>query len=417
MSRAVIVRWALAGCVVVVSGMAGVPATADSEGRRPAAPVVTVEAASVSWDTGRPAGGAGPEYLSDDGERVLFFSDSSDLIPRPPRFGYHLYVRDVVAETTQIVTARSDGTPAPGSSFNGMGFSGDGRFAAFGWNNPRLSPTGSDPAEYVFVKDLDTGHLDAIRGEGAGVTAGSRPVHIKVDEISRNGRYVSGSGAFVGESVSGSVAFLLDRRTDRWRWVCPPGGQCRSEALSDNGRYLVHSRGATGGAPSYWRYDRRTGTSTPVPRGPISDLSVMGLTVFSGNGRLMVVNWEDNYTGESTVLLYRTRDMTILKELSPDALMLVKGISHSGRYMVLTANPDGFRWFQTYRWDRATDTYTLVTRNTDGEPGNFRSSGRGISADGDTVLFNTGANNLVTGDQRGRDDPSYYDSFVAHIRP
>lgn len=227
----------------LVSGLVaagGVPAAADGDAAAASAVRVEVEAASVHWRTGRPAGWTGAQEMSDDGRMVLMFSTASTLIPDPPRGRFHLYVRDRVAGTTRVVTSRSDGTPAPGLVWDGMGISGDGRFAAFSWRSRKLSPTGKHPRRYVYVKNLRSGELDAIRARGSGMMAGYRVLDLNVQGISRHGRYVTGTAAFAAPSGTKVVAFLLDRRTNASTWICPGARVCHVGELSDNGRYLTY---------------------------------------------------------------------------------------------------------------------------------------------------------------------------------
>lgn len=290
---------------------------------------------------------------------------------------------------------------------------------AFAWKARRLSPTGEHPGQYAYVKNLRSGHLDAIRGRGSKVTKGQRPYSLNVKAISRHGRYAAGNGAFQGEPWASVVGYLLDRRTGTWHWICPTGGHCHVEAMSDDGRYVVYSFNAIGGFPSYFRYDRVSGESTPIPRGPASEKSVMWKTVFSGDGRVMVTSWTDNYEGGTAVLVHRTRHMKVVEVLGTEEPMSADGISVTGRFLALTANPDHLRWFQTYRYDRRGGKYTLLSVNADGEPGNFWSGPSDMSADGRTVVFNSGASNLVPGDRRRGSfyDFDNWDAFVATVEP
>ena len=145
---------------------------------------------------------------------------------RPPEHlkeGFHIYLRDLEAGTTTVVNSRGDGQPVPEGSVTGMAISGDGHFAAFGWDGNRLSPTGELAREYVFVKNLDNGHLVATRIRPSGLTDGTRLCGLTVRAMSRNGRYVAGTGCVQPAHEPSEAHFLLDRHTDRLRWITRTG--------------------------------------------------------------------------------------------------------------------------------------------------------------------------------------------------
>lgn len=414
--RALALSAAIAGTLPASAG-AGIPAVGQDAAE--VDPQAEVQAVSVHWRTGRPVGWTGAQELSDDGRMVLFDTEGP-VIPDPPEFGLMLYARDMLRGTTEVVNARTDGTVVPGSSWTGMGLSGDGRFAGFAWSARELSPTGKHPEQYAYVKNLRSGHLDALRAHGSAATRGKRPSYVNVKEISRHGRYLAGNGSFdLGGPWGRTFAYLLDRRTGTWTWICPPGGDCHVEGMSDNGRYLAYYYNPDDGPPDYYFYDRVSGQSRRIPRGPIGDDWVVFWPLFSGNSRIMVVDWVNYDTGKELNVLYRTSDLRIIAVLGREESMGVNALSHTGRYLAVSANPDRFRWSQSYRYDRRTGEFVHLSVNAAGEPANYWSLSTGISADGRTVVFNSGASNLVPGDQRlgSLSDSANWDSFLATVEP
>ena len=113
-------------------------------------------------------GGAINPSLSANGRFVVFYSNSSDLVPNDAYGG--VFVRDMVAGTTTLVNVNAAGT---GSSNGGAIFpvmSPDGRFVAFDSSSTDLMPNFpfQTPTQNVFVRDLVAGTTELISVNAAG---------------------------------------------------------------------------------------------------------------------------------------------------------------------------------------------------------------------------------------------------------
>ena len=134
--------------------------------------------------------GPGSELIfSPDGERLAFTSTATDLTANPPDNtpasgpvgGFspvsNLYVRDLSAGTTALISATPDGHIASGSSTSPL-FSPDGTRLAFLSTSTNLTsePAGStptDPFRYAFVQNLFVRDLAAGTTTLASVTTGN----------------------------------------------------------------------------------------------------------------------------------------------------------------------------------------------------------------------------------------------------
>ena len=93
------------------------------------------------------------DSISADGRRVAFNSDSENLV-RDARFGINTYVRDLVIHTTALVNRAAGASGAAGNSDSGGGsLSGDGQLIAFGSFAGNLTPDDTRGGG-VFVRDL-----------------------------------------------------------------------------------------------------------------------------------------------------------------------------------------------------------------------------------------------------------------------
>ena len=97
--------------------------------------------------------------LSADGRYVAFSSEADDLTSIKTKGGGSIYVRDLQAGTTQLVDVAADGTsPANGPSFNPV-ISADGRYVVFASRATNLVAGINFPADlagsnFIYVRDL-----------------------------------------------------------------------------------------------------------------------------------------------------------------------------------------------------------------------------------------------------------------------
>jgi Tol biopolymer transport system component len=125
----------------------------------------------------QPSAGAsfGPS-VSADGRYVAFSStarfDDRPAPPRPTRPVVHLYVRDLTTSATTRVSARPDGAPPNGSSYDAA-ISADGRYVAFVSDATDLVKGDGNRASDVFLFDASTRTTVLVsRSEGAGSANG-----------------------------------------------------------------------------------------------------------------------------------------------------------------------------------------------------------------------------------------------------
>ena len=158
---------------------------ADPDANGPAEDVYRYDLSSgaisrVSLDqAGRqpPAGASFGPSVSADGRYVAFSStarfDDRTAPPRPTRPVVHLYVRDLTTSVTTRVSARPDGAPPNGSSYDAA-ISADGRYVAFVSDATDLVKGDGNRASDVFLFDASTRTTVLVsRSEGAGSANGT----------------------------------------------------------------------------------------------------------------------------------------------------------------------------------------------------------------------------------------------------
>jgi Tol biopolymer transport system component len=148
--------------------------------------------ASVTFDNSAGANGpSGGPSISADGRFVAFSSEADNLSPDDDNGVVNIFVRDLVAETTTLVSRApgSAGAAASGSSV-GPAISADGRFVAFPSEADNLSEDDIDIFENVFVRDL-VAETTTLVSRAPGPTGAAASESSLVSAISADGRFVA----------------------------------------------------------------------------------------------------------------------------------------------------------------------------------------------------------------------------------
>ena len=205
--------------------------------------------------------------VSADGRSVVFMSNASNLVAGDTNNGFDVFVRDLVAGTTERVSVASDGTQANGISYSAT-ISADGRYLAFESQASNLVPGDTNNAPDAFVRDRQAGTTERVSvsntgQQSVGDLSSLRPA------ISADGRYVAfnsyADNLVPNDPDNGFDLFVRDRVASTTELINPPGGvEANSEpTMSDDGRYLVYST-IRAGTESLFLHDRQTGLEQQV---------------------------------------------------------------------------------------------------------------------------------------------------------
>lgn len=140
--------------------------------------------------------GSGPSYepdISDDGRYVVFTSNANDLVQTDSNGQADVFVRDLVAGTTRLVSvARGDDDSADGES-SAPAISPDGGFVSFSSDAPDITAGDRNKHQDVFMRNRGSGRtqlISAARGRG-GQNRGIEGGFAAVSDVSTNGRFVA----------------------------------------------------------------------------------------------------------------------------------------------------------------------------------------------------------------------------------
>ncbi len=185
MKRASLIA-AVSFCLTFVTG----PPSWDFEAS--AAELVSVNDSGTDSGNGRSSMSFIHTNLSADGTKIAFWSFASDLGPNDTNGFADVYVRDLSAGTTTLVSVNDLGTSGNGDSSNAV-ISADGTKVAFSSRAGDLGPNDTNGFTDIYVRDL----------------TGGPTTLVSVNDLGANGGNGSSSNAVI--SAEGTkVAFLSD---------------------------------------------------------------------------------------------------------------------------------------------------------------------------------------------------------------
>jgi Tol biopolymer transport system component len=181
----------------------------------------TTTLASVGEDaTGLGNAASSSPAFSPDGTRVAFRSASSlvpEDVPRDGAVGTDIYVRDLSAGTTTLVSITPSGTSGNGDVGSPV-FSPDGSTIAFVTTASDLGPTDTNGFEDIYVRDINAGTTNLVSGNAAGTDAGNGlTIFIPVFSPDGNSIYFHSDAndlVALPDANQGSDIFVRDLRTD-----------------------------------------------------------------------------------------------------------------------------------------------------------------------------------------------------------
>jgi Tol biopolymer transport system component len=262
--------------------------------------------------------------ISSEGDRVAF-STKSALVPGDTNRAEDVYVRDIAAGTTLLVSAARSGRAGNGAS-SLPSISADGRIVSFESAASDLVASDRNKVADVFVRDLGkkaTTRVSVSTGGVAQDKSVAKPF-LQVSSISGDGRYVAfdsdGANLVRRDRNQDTDVFVRDTKAKRTVRVSVDSAGVEgdndsfSPAISDDGRQVAFESFAENlsddDAPreDVFVHDFRTGATftgdvaaSGARRGPEVDKELLQQVALSGDGsRLGFVSGADNLVAGDT---------------------------------------------------------------------------------------------------------------------
>ena len=398
----------------------------------------TVRASVASnGDEGNDASTGGTAALSADGLVVAFTSFADDLVSGDTNATSDVFVRDLVAGTTERVSVDSAGNEADGASGDAA-LSADGRFVVFTSLATNLVAGDGNGRVDVFVHDRVTGATERVSVDSSGAEADADcldPV------ISADGRFVAFDSAatnLVANDGAGVDVFVRDRQAGTTARVsvdssgAESNGDCTLPSISGDGSLVAFVSTASNlvagdlnGVQDAFVHDRGSGATERVSvdssgveandrsfhvalseDGQVAafDTSATNLDALDDSNPLNVVVFaHDRATGATErVSVGSGGTLTSLDST-------LGSVSADGRIVafasagILVGDDSGAFW-DVFVHDRLTGITSRVSVDSAGAEADGASSLPAITPDGKSVAFSSDAANLVAGDGNGSGD-------------
>jgi len=371
-----------------------------------ALPAVSQTSALVSGSARPSATGGGGSYqpvLSADGRFVAFVSQANNLVTNDNLAPYlDVFLRDRAAGSITLVSVRTDGAGGGDDNSVGPSVSADGRFVAFQSAAGNLTPNDTNGLSDVFLRDVVAGTTllvsRELNGSAAADQASSSPM------LSTSGRWIvfesKATNLVANDTNSTSDVFLFDRVNGTISLVSlnADGNGSRAGAsvwpaiTPDGSRVAYLNSSSTQAVSHVFVRDLQAGTTTwasanapdelPGYLGALNPvLSADGSTVFFHAFNASLTN------------LYRF-------DVASGTQTLVSASAQAGSAAAPSANGRFVAYAATnlvFVWDAQSGDRTLVSVDIGGlpAPSTTGPARPALSADGAKVCFLSNAGNLT----------------------
>ncbi len=360
--------------------------------------------------------GVTPYSLSANGRYIVYFSDAGNVIPNDTSGYRDVFVRDLMTGTDVLVSANTNGVVGDSISTD-PAISGNGRYVAFTSSADDLMANGTNNAQDVFVRDLQAGTTTLVSVSTDGVHPGNGDSFSPA--ISANGRYVlfhsKASNLASGSFGTGNEnLFLRDLQTGTTCALTSGGSGTGvyAAAMTPDGSYVAFWGIAPGGfGVNVYIWSTALATLTYTNGLPVAPGAFPAISISANGQRLACLQGTTSTSGtlfgvdvpSNTTWIIQSNKMF---QASFDGLQF----SGDGRFLTYAMSTNSFPPNNVYLYDFETGTNLLISENPNTlQPANGSSDSPDISPDGRFIAYRTTAIDLVAGNTNGIPQLIVYD--------
>ena len=374
-------------------------------------------------------GETAPYGVSTDGDYVVFYSSSSNLVDGDTNSKNDVFLYNNTNNTILRISVNSDGVQGNNDS-NSPTISPDGRYISFHSNASNLVAGDTNARSDIFVYDRTLEVMERVSLSSLGAQGND---HSFLPSITPDGRYIAfqsdATNLVAGDTNAVSDVFLYDRTLDTIERVslddmgAEGDNSSDSPKISEDGLFITFvstSTNLVADDTNGFAYDVfvRDLTLDTTERVSISTLGVeadggSGVPGISSDGRY--VNFQSDATslvpgdtnGQTDVFVY-DRNLNTIERVSISSLgeegtggySSYSMMSSDGRYVTFESTTSDLVPGDTngnadiFVYDRNLDTLERVSLTDEGVEGNINSNVAAISPDGNYVSFFSQATNF-----------------------
>jgi Tol biopolymer transport system component len=369
----------------------------------------------VSINAGGLSGGGGNSIspsLSTDGRFIAFESVADDLVANDTNHVSDIFVRDVDAGTTTLVSVNAAGTGSGGArSFNPT-ITPDGRkivFESLARNLVTNEVVGWD----VYLRDLQAGTTTWVSTNGYRSGPGTTNSQNAISEkpaISANGRFVAYSSSvsnifypsnsadlFVRDLETGATALVS---TNVSNVLTNPGVAFDNLVLSSNGQYLAYKANGSNATAIFW-HNLQSGAALTITTNTRNNIIGFGDSTgpaMSADGRWVA------FEITNSIYLWDSQSQTA-RVVYADTLAHTPLISGDGRYVSFLASSTVAARLELLVYDSVARQTNLVSLSSDGITASSADVGfPTMSENGRVFAFQAFDGNLIANDNNRATD-------------
>jgi Tol biopolymer transport system component len=372
--------------------------------------------------------------ISGDGQRVAFSTNATNLVAADTSASPDVYLRDLQAGTTTLVSVTPGGTSSGGPNYYPT-ISDDGTRVAFNAAGnmvaaPDLTPSDSD----VYVRNVDASTTERATVDGAGVQRGGATDYTQIsgdgervlfrtyanhDPLDTNGQF----DWYVRDLAAGTTLLASQRDDDAGPSASAVGpgaafGPGNSVYFLHPGSDLVADGDA--GAMDLFLRDLAAGTTERLTAGAPDGVQPDNIASSSDGSSvvMLVFNSALLKVGNVASAIYNANSGTFSgfyldprgNQLESAPAGQANAVSADGRYVVFSVDSARIdeeklgNNNELYLRDRATGTLERVCLSDDDKPASGHCYTPAMSADARFVAFRSDAANLVVPDGNGQPD-------------
>ena len=343
----------------------------------------TTTLASISVNGAVGSGNSFPVGISTNGRYALFESAASDLVPGDTNGVSDIFVRDLVADTTTLVSVSTNGGSADGISRSAT-LSADGRFVAFVSAADNLVSNDTNGIPDVFLRDLQAATTTLVSVGAQSTNSSLLLSSSEAPEISADGRYVAfystATNLVAGVALSGEI-YLRDTLVGSTTWASTDARAIATSLLGNSNVFSFNPALSADG--KFVAFETSTNpAAVSFTRGLVLRFSLdTGLT-------------DIVHTNAAVAYASGAEDIHNL-DISPDGRFVVYIANNGTNNLAITTSIN--------LWDSQTGSNTLVSVNTNNTSSlNAICDWPSVDATGRYVTFLSSATNLVTNSLSGQ---------------